>query len=164
MAAMAVRASRGFTLPELMIVITVLSVMLAIGVPSFTQFVRNQRVKTASFELFASLVMARSEAITLNTNVTLTPTSTSDWAGGWTITYVDSGGTTRTLRTREALPNITIRGAANTTPASTVVYRGSGRLNAAVTPFELNAAGANITTRCITIDTSGRPTTKATAC
>ena len=57
---MALRKSRGFTLPELMIVVTVMAVMLAIGVPSFAEFIRNQRVKTASFEVFASLVFARS--------------------------------------------------------------------------------------------------------
>src|SRR5205085_4951102 len=47
---MRLRASRGFTLPELLIVVTVLAVMIAIGVPSFAEFIRNQRVKTASFE------------------------------------------------------------------------------------------------------------------
>jgi type IV fimbrial biogenesis protein FimT len=161
---MAVRTSRGFTLPELLIVVTVMAVMLSIGVPSFAEFIRNQRVKTASFELFASLVMARSEAITLNTAVTLTPTSTTDWANGWTVTYVDSTSVTRTLRTREAFPGISIRGLGGGNPATTVVYRGSGRLNATVTPFQLTATGATVTTRCITIDTSGRPTTKATAC
>src|SRR5205085_7508560 len=155
--AMALRKSRGFTLPELMIVVTVMAVMLAIGVPSFAEFIRNQRVKTASFEVFASLVFARSEAITRNTSVTLTP-SGANWANGWTVTYVDTGGATQTLRTREAFPTITIAG-----PAS-IVYRGSGRLNAAVTPLQLSATGPTVTTRCITIDSSGRPTTKATAC
>src|SRR5205814_257434 len=86
---MRLRASRGFTLPELLIVVTVMAVMVAIGVPSFAEFIRNQRVKTASFEVFASLVFARSEAITRNTSVTLTP-SGANWANGWTVTYVDT--------------------------------------------------------------------------
>jgi type IV fimbrial biogenesis protein FimT len=154
---MTLRPSRGFTLPELLIVVTVMAVLLSIGVPSFTQLIRDQRVKTASFEVFSSLVFARSEAISRNTSVTITPAS-SNWTNGWTITYVDGGGTTRTLRTREAFSNITITGPA------TVVYRGSGRLNATVTPIQLGSSGSNITTRCITIDTSGRPTSKATAC
>jgi hypothetical protein len=45
------------------------------------------------------------------------------------------------------------------------VYRGSGRLNAASLPtFQLTASGGSITTRCISIDLSGRPVTKAAAC
>src|ERR1041385_409197 len=81
---MAARPNRGFTLPELLIVVTVMGVMIAIGVPSFAEFIRNQRVKTASFEVFASLVFARSEAITRNTSVTLTPTG-GNWGNGWTV-------------------------------------------------------------------------------
>src|ERR1051325_2126177 len=153
---MAARPNRGFTLPGLLIVVTVMGVMIAIGVPSFAEFIRNQRVKTASFEVFERLVFSRSEAIKRNTRVTLTATG-GNWGNGWTVTYV-VGGTTTTLRTREAFPSITIAG-----PAS-IVYRGSGRLNAAVTPFQLSATGPTVTTRCITIDSSGRPTTKATAC
>lgn len=157
---MILRANRGFTLPELLIVITVAGVMLGAGVPSFVEFIKNQRVKTASFDLFSSLVVARSEAITRNTSVTVTPASTTNWANGWTITYVDAtSGSTVTLREQSSMPNITITG-----PTS-VVYRGSGRLTNATTPqFALTATGSTVTSRCINVDLSGRPVTKAAAC
>lgn len=148
------RLARGFTLPELLIVITVLAVLVAAGMPSFGEFMRNQRVKTASFDLYSTLVHARSEAITRNATVTVAPVS-SAWTNGWTVT--DSGGTV--IRTMGAVPNVTITGPTN------VVFRGSGRLNAASMPtFQLEASGSTVTTRCISIDLSGRPTTKATAC
>jgi type IV fimbrial biogenesis protein FimT len=157
---MSLRANRGFTLPELLIVITVAGVMLAAGVPSFVEFIKNQRVKTASFDLFSSLVVARSEAITRNTSVTVTPLSTANWANGWTITYVDAtSSTTVTLRDQAAMPNITITG-----PTS-VVYRGSGRLTGSTMPqFALTATGSTVTSRCINVDLSGRPVSKAAAC
>lgn len=152
------RVNRGFTLPELLIVVTVMGVLLAAGVPSFVEFIRNQRVKTASFDVFSSLVVARSEAITRNTSVTIAPSSATNWANGWRITYVD-GTTTVTLREQAAMPNITITG-----PAS-VVYRGSGRLTGSSTPqFQLTASGSTVITRCINVDLSGRPVSKATAC
>jgi type IV fimbrial biogenesis protein FimT len=148
------RRTTGFTLPELLIVLTVLAVLLAAGMPSFGEFMRNQRVKTASFDLYSTLVHARSEAITRNASVTIAPVS-SAWTNGWTVT--DSGGTV--IRTMEAVPNVTITGPTN------VVFRGSGRLNAASMPtFELTASGSTVITRCISIDLSGRPTTKAVAC
>jgi type IV fimbrial biogenesis protein FimT len=150
---MVMRRAGGFTLPELLIVVTVLAVLLAVGIPAFGEFTRNQRVKTASFDLFSTLVHARSEAITRNGNVTVAPVSTA-WTNGWTVT--DAGGSV--IRTMSAVPNVTITG-----PAS-VVFRGSGRLNAATTPFQLTVTGGTITSRCIIIDLSGRPSTKAAAC
>jgi len=145
--------SRGFTLTELMIVVAVAAALTAAALPAYNEFVRNQRVKTASFDVFSTLVYARSEAVTRNASVTVTPTG-GNWASGWTVT--DTGGTV--LRSQDALPAITIAG-----PAS-VVYAGTGRLSAAVGTFQLTSTGSTITTRCITIDLSGRPVTKATAC
>jgi type IV fimbrial biogenesis protein FimT len=150
---MVIRPARGFTLPEVLIVVAVLGVLLAVGIPSFAQFMRDQRVKTVSFELFSTLLHARSEAVLRNSTVTVAPVS-SAWTNGWTVT--DASGTV--LRTMDAVPNVAITG-----PTS-VVYRGSGRLTAASAPFQLTASGANVTTRCISIDLSGRPTTKAAAC
>jgi type IV fimbrial biogenesis protein FimT len=152
------RTQHGFTLPELLIAVTVAGVLLSIGVPSFVEFIRNQRVKTASFDVMSSLTFARSQAIVLNTSVTVTPTSGA-WTNGWTITYVDSAGTTQTARTQDALPNITITG-----PTS-LVYRGSGRVNAVAAPqFQLTASGGTVVPRCITVDLSGRAQSKATTC
>lgn len=152
------RARRGFTLPELLIVVTVLGVLITLAVPSFAEFVRNQRVKTASFDLFSSLIVARSEAITRNANVTITPTG-GTWTNGWSVTYIDGGGSTVIVRSQEAIPSIAITG-----PTS-VVYRGSGRLNAASAPqFQLSASGGSVVPRCITVDLSGRPQSKASTC
>ena len=147
------RAQRGFTLIETLVVVTVLAVMMAVGLPSFTDFMRNQRVKNASFDLLSTLVLARSEAISRNAAVTVAQTG-GNWTNGWTVT--DAGGTV--IRSQEAISNITITG-----PAS-VVYRGNGRLSAALAPIQLTATGASVITRCITIDLSGRPVTKAAAC
>jgi type IV fimbrial biogenesis protein FimT len=151
---MVIRRLAGFTLVEILLVVAVLAVLLSAGIPAFTDFVRDQRVKTASFDLFSTLVHARSEAIMRNATVTVAPVS-AQWTNGWTVT--DAGGTV--IRTKGVVSNLTITG-----PTS-VVFRGSGRLNAASMPnFQLSASGATVTTRCISIDLSGRPTTKAATC
>src|SRR5687768_1752915 len=97
------RLARGFTLPELLIVFTVLAVLMAAGLPSMAEFVRNQRVKTASFDLFSSLVFARSEAITRNAAVKIEPIN-GYWTNGWTVK--DASGTL--LRELSSVPNVTI--------------------------------------------------------
>lgn len=144
----------GFTIIELMVTLTIFAVLIAAALPAYNDFVRNQRVKTASFELFSSLVQARSEAITRNTTVTVTPTS-SNWAAGWEVKV----GTTL-LRKQDALPNIVTTGWTDV-----ITYNGSGRLSTALTSgIQISASGTSITTRCISIDLSGRPVTKAQAC
>ena len=62
---------RGFTLIELMTTIAVLVVLALVAMPSFRQFVANQRVRNASFELMSALTLARSQAIVQNGDVKL---------------------------------------------------------------------------------------------
>ncbi len=147
-------AMGGFTIIEAMIVVTIAAILAAVALPAYNDFVKNQRVKNASFDLFSALVLARSEAVTRNAAVTITPTS-SNWANGWTVV----SGTT-TIRSQDAMNNITISG-----PAS-VTYNGTGRLSAALSSgFQLSATGGtSIQTRCISVDLSGRPVTKASTC
>ena len=148
------RRARGFTLPEVLIVVLILGVLLTTGVPQFADFVRQQRVKTASFDLFSTLVHARSEAITRNGQVTITPTGGA-WVNGWTVT--GPGGTV--IRRQEAVPAIAITG------PDAVVFAESGRLNAVSRPqFALATTGANAVHRCIRVDLSGRPVSKAASC
>ena len=43
--------SRGFTITELLIVVVIAGVLMAAALPAYNDFVRNQRVKTASFDV-----------------------------------------------------------------------------------------------------------------
>ncbi len=152
-----IRQLRGFTIIELMGVIGIMAILVTIAAPNFIQLLKNQRVKTASFDVFSSLVVARSEALTRNATVTVTPASgTTNWANGW---QVKTGSTV--LRSQDPTPGVTITG-----PTS-ITYTGTGRLSATLSSgIELKPIGASagVTSRCITVDLSGRPLTKATTC
>lgn len=74
------RNSRGFTLVELMIVLTLLSVLAFIAIPSFTSFTRSNQVQAKAEELKAFLVTARTEA--LNTRG---PVEVKLEADGWAM-------------------------------------------------------------------------------
>lgn len=97
-------SSRGFTLIELMTGIVVLSVLLAIAVPSFTETIRNNRTVAQTNELVVALNFARSEATKRGLPVTVCAAdpaqaqcagaTANDWVNGWLIFLdVDSGGT-----------------------------------------------------------------------
>lgn len=87
----------GFTLLELMAALGVAAVLIAIGVPSFQNFVRNSRITAPANELLTAAYMARSEAIKrrattvfcFSTNPTAAlPDCAGTGAQGW-IVFVD---------------------------------------------------------------------------
>jgi type IV fimbrial biogenesis protein FimT len=75
----------GFTLVELLVTITVMAILLAIAVPSFTDVTLGSKLSSYANSLAANAYLARGEAIKRNTPVTLCVSSngTSCGAGGW---------------------------------------------------------------------------------
>jgi type IV fimbrial biogenesis protein FimT len=151
------KGSAGFTILELLMVLVIGGVLLTLAMPSMKTFVLSQRTKTASFDVFATLTFAHSEAIKRNGDVTITPSG--GWQNGWTVTDANNN----VLKRQPALKGLTITG------PTTVVYQKDGHLSTAVTtPFAVDPSPsvASIPSRCIKIDLSGRPTsyTKSGGC
>lgn len=103
-----------FTVVELMIVIAMVAILMALAAPSFSNFVKNDRLTTQINTLVGHLAYARSEAILRAQQVGLCASSsgtacTGAWSEGWLV-YVDSdnsGGynaaTDEILRVNQAL-------------------------------------------------------------
>lgn len=146
---------QGFTLIEMMVTVAIAAILLGIGVPSLSSFIRSQSVKTASFDVTSALVFARSEAIKRNADVVITPVS-SDWKNGWTVT-VSMNGNTSTLGRQSEYKNLSIA-----TAASSITYRANGRIAGAVMPrFEITGDASK---RCVSVSLSGLPSSKTGAC
>jgi len=146
----------GFTATEMLVVLAIVGIITAIAAPNMAAMIRNQRVRTAAFDLFASLTLARSEAIKRNTAVTLTP-NLGDWGRGWQVN--DANGNLlkqdRVLGPTEAIPvTVAIVGGPN------VTFARNGRLNGGAVQFNLaSVSGAQTFIRCVAVDLSGRPRT-----
>jgi len=85
-----VQIQQGFTLIELMITITVLGILLAVAVPSFTDAVLGSKLRSYANNFLASVYLARGEAIKRNSVVNLCASSngtscTGDWEQGWIV-------------------------------------------------------------------------------
>lgn len=151
---MKTRAS-GFTMVEMLVVLVILAILAAIAAPNMGTMIRTQRVKTASFDVFSGLVLARSAALKRNSSVTVAPVG-GNWASGWTIK--DANG--NTVRNQSGFSTVTITGPTN------VVFTSSGRLSGGTSPqFSLTAADvAAENQRCVKVDLSGRPVSLQGAC
>ena len=80
--------SSGFTLIELMVTVTLVAILLAVGVPSFTTFQRNAELTSATNSLLAAINAARSEAMKRGMNAMVVPTDGANWSSGWVV-FVD---------------------------------------------------------------------------
>ena len=83
----------GFTLIELMITLIVAAILLTIGIPSFSDFIKNNRLVSYANEFVAGAHLARSEAIKRNGVVSLCPSldgtscaaAGTGWGDGWIV-------------------------------------------------------------------------------
>jgi type IV fimbrial biogenesis protein FimT len=65
------KAQSGFTLLELMLVVTLAGLLLGLGIPAMGNFIRNARITGAANDVMAALHFTRSEAIKRRQPVTL---------------------------------------------------------------------------------------------
>ncbi len=59
----------GFTLIEILVVLTVLGIVLAFGVPSYSAFIQNGHIRSVSESIVDGLNLARMEAVNRNERV-----------------------------------------------------------------------------------------------
>jgi len=147
----AMRKRRGFTVVEMLMTVTLLAVLVALGAPNLRNLMISQKVKTAASDLHLSLSLARSEAIKRNAAVDIVPVSTADWSQGWSV----KAGTS-VLMTQDPYKNVAFTG-----PAANVTYVGTGRMTGTAVLFFIHSTDAPaIAARCVQIEPSGRPSVR----
>ncbi len=55
--------TRGFSLPEMMVVVAVMGMLLAVAIPNFTRYSARDRVVTAAADIQSGLTLARQKAL-----------------------------------------------------------------------------------------------------
>jgi type IV fimbrial biogenesis protein FimT len=169
------KVSAGFTLVELMVVITVVAMLMALGLPSYRYVTNSNRVSMEVNTLLGDLQFARSEAIKEGATVTVCPTSnppatppicdaaSSEWDQGWIVTSPTV--TPNVLRVQQAFANTSDRflssgnqktitfdrnGFANATPA--LAANAAATIILKMTPV---TATSTVWTRCVEIQRGG---------
>lgn len=87
----------GFTIIELMIVVTIAGILLAVSAPAFQDVISRTVVNSQARTLLSAINYTRSEAIRRNTEVALCASTTGNdcvagsWSDGWLV-FVDNNG------------------------------------------------------------------------
>ncbi len=171
--------SAGFTLTELVIVMSIVAILAAIGVPSFKYVTTSNRIATEINGLLGDMQFARSEAIKEGQSVTVCASASpytqctgspagSAWQNGW-IVFLDAN-TSETVDPGEAILRVqpafsgTDTFVASTNTFSAITFNRMG--------YAPTGVAANITinlhdstnntawTRCLQITPVGTPTTE----
>lgn len=147
------QSSRGFTLIELMITVAILAILLGIGVPSFVDFIRNNRASTQANELATALNLARSEAVKRGLPVTLRSPAAPNWTEY--CVYVGQNADFPGCNDSGVLSAITVSDDFLVTSASTGIT--FGRLGEQLWPAPAMPAQFSITLAPKSGCTTGRP-------
>jgi type IV fimbrial biogenesis protein FimT len=159
----------GFTLVELMVVMVISAILMALSAPSFVDFLNDNRVGSQSNDLIASLALARSEAISRGSRVSVCKsssqtgcTSASNWNEGW-IVFTDDGtagsidGTDLVLRVFEGNTNVTITPPTNFSDYVSYMASGISRGNGGLATGTITLCGSTAQDKRIVINSTGRP-------
>ena len=111
------RYNRGFSLIELMVVLTIVGILIRIGTSTYSSVITSSNISSESNALWGDLQYARSQSIKQGLIVTVCAASTSGnapytcsgsattWSSGWvTYTGTTSGAVTQALLLRVQKP------------------------------------------------------------
>ena len=169
------RRNPGFSLIELLVTIAIAGVLLAIAVPSMTQFLDSTAIRSACSELTDSIGLARAEGIRrsapINQLVYFGRSCSGTYNDGWMV-FLDADGdkcygTGDTLITRSNPPSrgVTVASVLTNSSSTSVGYIGfngagltreSGSNNFVSGSFTCSIAGSSAPQITVTISALGR--------
>jgi type IV fimbrial biogenesis protein FimT len=110
------------TLIELMIGLAIFGILMFLGLPSYSAWIQNTKIRNAAESVQIGLQLARSEAVRRNTDVQLVFGA----ASGWSVSVVATAETVQSRSSGQGSVGVTV----TRTPAAatTVTFNSLGRI------------------------------------
>lgn len=159
--------NKGFTLIELLVVVALIAVTALYAVPSFTNLIATNQVRSTANNFVGFLNYGRSEAVKQGRTVRVGPLDGANWNSGG-IMWVDGDGNnsfdaadTEIRRMDDIANGMTLTGS-----ATTIGFRGNGYLTpAGAAEFSLGVCSNNVSDgTTVFVGFSGRVRTAARNC
>jgi type IV fimbrial biogenesis protein FimT len=165
------RRAVGFTLIEVLVVVAIMGVVLAIGVPGVQSLLNTQKMKSATFDLVTTTMFARSEAIkwggASSSSISIAAPS-NNFNSGWCIVFTSSTACSLSapgdgvMQVIKATSGVTYTYQGTAAP---ITFTRTGRLSGG-TSVKFLVADTDphpVPPRCVTIDTTGNATVRVLA-
>jgi type IV fimbrial biogenesis protein FimT len=126
----------GFTLIDLILALSIVSILISIALPNFSAQIKQAQVKTATNSLLEAINLTRTQAVMTNKRATIR--KQNEWSEGWEV-FIDSDNdgirdaNERLIKMQEKLNGIKI--VTNRPITNNVSYIGTGESR--------NASGTN---------------------
>jgi type IV fimbrial biogenesis protein FimT len=176
----------GVSLIELAVAVTIMAVLMASGLPSFSNWIQSGKIRTTAESIQNGLQLARAQAVARNALVSFHLTSSATAAcalsssgSNWVVSLDDPTGACDAAASDETAPRLiqmrtAAEGASNVevdagsagTPVTTITFNGMGRVTplpaAAITIALTNSVGGACAAagpmRClnVTVSTAGQ--------
>lgn len=135
------RKSRGLSLIEIMIALVIVALLLGVGIPAFSTFIANTKVRSAAEGLQSGLTMARAEALRRNQTVEFVLTSDRVDLGSVGTVTPATNGIHWLVRTADPVSGIYELIEARSG------YEGSGQSGSGMTTVQVDATNAVVAFR-----------------
>lgn len=160
------RKDLGLTMIELLIGIAVLAIALGIALPNFASVLHKNRINSAASNLYASLNLARSEAVKQRCAARVCPSSDGsacrndgDWSDGWLV-FVDSDAdgvpdATEIIRLTESVhPSVLMQ--ADNTIEDHVQFNATGDAFGSAGQFRICHSNSAVKSKALSVSAVGR--------
>lgn len=152
------KRATGFTIIEMMMVLAIVAVLAAIGIPSFNTTIKNNRLVAASNEMVGAINFARMEAVRRGSRVHF---GAGNGSVGWVVWVDGAGGTINTWDAGEEIrvwSNPAASVSINYNGTTFVFFNGTGLVNTTAdveicddrtgeTGSEINLMGSGVVNR-----------------
>lgn len=123
------RKNHGFSLVELIIAVAILSILVRIGLPAWSNYVADNKLKLTRDNFISSVDIARQLALSDDNNVTLCPFSASgtttcgaSWSSGWIVYEQTPASGSVLIRTAQAPTNTSITMTASNAAVTSLTF------------------------------------------
>ena len=141
---------KGFTITELVVILSVVALMMAIGIPSYISYLPKHRLQTSTRQIYEDMQLAKIRAVKDNTDACITFDLVND---NYTVFLDPDGSSSWTAGDTMIKSNVALENGVDITAANTCGFNNRGLFTAG--PAQIRLTNLTGTIMRIDVNTAG---------